>query len=693
MTRAADMAGDPLRNGEPYGELGVVLQQDPDWRDQTGAPADPQAGNIPGGKRDVFGADDFSNAAATIAAFGVDSGQWVVSSSRYTATAPIGNGDAVSVLYLDMPLPSYYEVEAHVSAPKPVAGVRATAYVIFDYQSATEFKYAGIDISENQAEVGQWSASGNWSVQVPVQVKPDIIYDLLVAVDHTVVTLYVNGVQAITHTLEDPTHDPIQDPLNDGLIGLGAWDAVANFYDIKIQAPPRPITFDVTEGFDTPSALDGDLNNDGLVDAADLERWKLSFALKSVANGADPAADLNGNGLIDREDFTLLRQYSQTGTAGAPDLFTSQTGVWVVENGLYQARDFLGGRPLVATTPLDVSPASKVFYEAQVKTDGTGGLVFDYYNDDDFKFAALDAAQQRVVIGHYREGTWTVQSSVPFAVDPAASYKLGVALDGSLVTVSVDDAKVLTFLYFSLLNDGRLGLLSASGQSQFDAVSLEGDDPTKAAGGAALLAAAPPQQIVGISSSLRTSDLDAIVAAATARWVDALGQSAADRLAGVQVTIADLPGLTLGFSSGDTVRIDATAAGYGWFVDTTPADDSEYLGTGTQETARPRTDAAAHMDLLSVVIHEFGHELGFGHEELGDSLAVGTRVLPLSLEPIGSETQVEQSIGQASSRHGAPKHGAWKGPVARDALLAWLLSRDHHGREHGARRWRGAEPE
>ena len=45
---------DDARNGEPNGEIGLVGQQDPDWGDQTGAPDDPQAGNIPGGKRDVL---------------------------------------------------------------------------------------------------------------------------------------------------------------------------------------------------------------------------------------------------------------------------------------------------------------------------------------------------------------------------------------------------------------------------------------------------------------------------------------------------------------------------------------------------------------------------------------------------------------------------------------------------------------
>ena len=33
------------RNGEPFGELGLVLQQDALWGAQHGGPNDPQAGN------------------------------------------------------------------------------------------------------------------------------------------------------------------------------------------------------------------------------------------------------------------------------------------------------------------------------------------------------------------------------------------------------------------------------------------------------------------------------------------------------------------------------------------------------------------------------------------------------------------------------------------------------------------------
>ncbi len=60
-TRPYDTGNDPLRNGEPEGELGLVLQKDFDWHEQTGAPADPQAGNIPGGKRDVLRTANFND--------------------------------------------------------------------------------------------------------------------------------------------------------------------------------------------------------------------------------------------------------------------------------------------------------------------------------------------------------------------------------------------------------------------------------------------------------------------------------------------------------------------------------------------------------------------------------------------------------------------------------------------------------
>src|SRR5262249_57304648 len=86
------------------------------------------------------------------------------------------------------------------------------------------------------------------------------------------------------------------------------------------------------------------------------------------------------------------------------------------------------------------------------------------------------------------------------------------------------------------------------------------------------------------------------------------------------------------------VTLDATAAGYGWFVDPTPADDTEFDGVvASQELqARPGSPAFARMDLLTVVEHELGHVLGLGdldpqtvpHDLLTETLAPGVRRFP-----------------------------------------------------------------
>ncbi|TMC67910.1 MAG: hypothetical protein E6J13_15660 [Chloroflexi bacterium] len=53
QTLAARYSSDRTRNGEPFGELGLVLQQDTAYNDQRGSPRDPQAGNLKG-TRDVL---------------------------------------------------------------------------------------------------------------------------------------------------------------------------------------------------------------------------------------------------------------------------------------------------------------------------------------------------------------------------------------------------------------------------------------------------------------------------------------------------------------------------------------------------------------------------------------------------------------------------------------------------------------
>ena len=103
----------------------------------------------------------------------------------------------------------------------------------------------------------------------------------------------------------------------------------------------------------------------------------------------------------------------------------------------------------------------------------------------------------------------------------------------------------------------------------------------------------------------------------------------------IPVTFADLSGSALGQTTGSTITLDTNAAGYNWFIDTTPTDNSEFLPTSNPNewVAKAGSAAAGKMDMLSVLLHEYGHALGIDHSAnpndfMGTTLTAGVRRLP-----------------------------------------------------------------
>ncbi|MCE5303777.1 MAG: hypothetical protein LLF97_11820 [Planctomycetaceae bacterium] len=131
------------------------------------------------------------------------------------------------------------------------------------------------------------------------------------------------------------------------------------------------------------------------------------------------------------------------------------------------------------------------------------------------------------------------------------------------------------------------------------------------------------------AATLTEAELDSIVAEAINRLSAELGSYVASTLASVNVKIASLDGATLGETAGTTILIDDDAAGYGWFVDSTPSDDAEYAAvTGSTAMAALKGSAAAtRVDLLTTVMHEMEHVLGYGHSSglMSDKLGAGVR--------------------------------------------------------------------
>jgi hypothetical protein len=101
----------------------------------------------------------------------------------------------------------------------------------------------------------------------------------------------------------------------------------------------------------------------------------------------------------------------------------------------------------------------------------------------------------------------------------------------------------------------------------------------------------------------------------------------------------DIPNTALAQTTGTGVNaqitLDLDAAGHGWFIDYTPYLNEEWLPTSNpyEWQAKPGSDAEGKMDLLSVVLHEYGHVLGLehstdSHDFMATTLQPGVRRLP-----------------------------------------------------------------
>ncbi|MDR0577728.1 MAG: matrixin family metalloprotease, partial [Candidatus Accumulibacter sp.] len=96
---------------------------------------------------------------------------------------------------------------------------------------------------------------------------------------------------------------------------------------------------------------------------------------------------------------------------------------------------------------------------------------------------------------------------------------------------------------------------------------------------------------------------------------------------------------TTGTGSSAKITLDEDAAGHGWFIDYTPYLNEEWLPTSNpcEWQAKPGSDAEGKMDLLSVLLHEYGHVLGLehtadAHDFMSTTLQPGVRRLPSASE-------------------------------------------------------------
>lgn len=208
---------------------------------------------------------------------------------------------------------------------------------------------------------------------------------------------------------------------------------------------------------------------------------------------------------------------------------------------------------------------------------------------------------------------------LPMVYDLNDDGRVGIA-DFSVFISTVGNSNSNSFIDFDLTGD-----VLGSGFSFFQ--TAFGDTYDGVSNGfvwsPALLQAAMSNSILvsnvnaaGGADSLLAEDVDVIT---TALPPVVINSSITSDTNAVTIQIVDLPGSQLASTIGNTIYLDHDAAGWGWFVDSTPLDSSEFsLDSQSGRLLASSTSAASgKVDLLSVLLHELGHVAGLEHSAEG----------------------------------------------------------------------------
>jgi hypothetical protein len=367
--------------------------------------------------------DDFDDGIAQL--FEVRSGDWLVDAGRYSV-GTTGFTDGISTLRLEEPLPSNLDLQVTIQPQPATGGLYTNAYMIFDYQGPTDFKFAGAQVGNNRWAIGHRTASA-WVTDKSFNsiIGTGTDYDVRLVIENgDQASLWVDGVPRVMHAFADS--------VTDGSVGLGVRNAVALFDDVTVQEfvpppPPPPVTLPVNEDFD-----------DGAADLFAVQRGNWS-----VESDRYRAAPIAGSDAVS----TL------TITDPLPPGLTFRATV----------------RP---------EPATGQLYS-------NGYVIFDYQSPTNFKFAGAQVNSNRWVIGHRTSAGWVRDQALNQTIAAGVDYEVEVVIHDSVdVSLVVGGIELLHYSFSDHVTDGSLGLGTRKAVTHFDNVvvqALEG-------GGAAAIA-------------------------------------------------------------------------------------------------------------------------------------------------------------------------------------------------------------
>ncbi len=331
-----------------------------------------------------------------------------ISNGAYYVT-PHAGMDSVTTLELNHSLPANVTWEATINAEPVSSGRLSNAFLIFDYVSPTNFKFAGAYVGINQWLMGHRNAT-EWVADAVVSAPINALSDYHIGVTLEATgdaTLSVNGLTVLTYTFGDS--------LTDGALGLATKNALSTFDNLAAaEYIPPPITsLPFAEDFaETPEFLDLESGEWSLVS----QRYEATPAVRG-----DAVATVRLDQLVD--DFEILATINANGAAG--------------------------GR------------LSNAF------------VIFDYQDGRDFKFAGAYAGTNQWLIGERDAGGWRTKSWIASPIDALADYELRVSvLADSEVTLYVDGVPRITHTFAGSIKDGGVGVGTRDAISRFDDLAV-----------------------------------------------------------------------------------------------------------------------------------------------------------------------------------------------------------------------------
>jgi hypothetical protein len=343
--------------------------------------------------------------------FSPQSGSWSVSTGRYGAAPSFAGGDAVSTLLINGALPSSLEFDVTMNATAGSGSFFSNGFAIFDYQSLTNFKFAGAFIGLQEWVVGHRDANG-WQIDASVgdpSIAPGTDYNLQLLLQGSNARLLVNGVGKVGFAYSSAFS---------GLVGLGTENSLTRFDNLTVQQynPTGGGTLPIQEDFDDGQAHF--FNPQSGTWSVSAGRYRA--APTSVGGEAVSTLLINGGPASGLELDVLMNA-----AAGTGDNFSN------------------------------------------------GFLIFDYQGPTNFKYAGVFVGNQQWVVGRRDATGWHNDAVVgDSSIAPNTDYNLQLLLQGSKATLLGNGVTKTSFTYAAGFS-GSAGLGTENSVTQFDNLTVK----------------------------------------------------------------------------------------------------------------------------------------------------------------------------------------------------------------------------